>query len=71
MQPYSIRRLNLVENNKRNGVYLAVAASTNQLHYAYAFNESAKPFLPNGDVISMPPVKDIPHGDNREVLPNH
>jgi hypothetical protein len=35
--------MNLVGNNKPNGMYVAVAASSNQLPQHFAFNESAKP----------------------------
>jgi hypothetical protein len=47
--------MNLVGNNKHDGVYLAVAASSNQLPQHVAFNESAKlPIsLSNRDAIGM------------------
>jgi hypothetical protein len=34
--------MNLVGNNKHNGTYLAVAASSNQLPQQFAFNDSTK-----------------------------
>jgi hypothetical protein len=51
--------MNLAGNNKHDGMYLAVAASSNQLPQHFAFNDCAKPTdgLSNRDVTSETPAK--------------
>jgi hypothetical protein len=51
--------MNLAGNNKHDGMYRAVAASSNQLPQHFAFNDSAKPTdgLSNRDVTSETPTE--------------